>query len=398
MRSPRFAESTALLYGFVLLAVAGPLRAAEFSGEASAQGRWFPEDPLRDEQHGSIVSAAVEPEFWHDWADGDHRFYVQLFGRWDSGDDERTHADIRELYWRGTFRQELDVFVGFRKVFWGVTETVHLVDIINQTDFVENIRAEDKLGQPMVSATWFKDWGTVDLFLLPFFRERTFPGAKGRPGLPLRIDTGNPVYESSAEDTHFDWSARYSHYIGDIDFGLAWFSGTDRLPNFVPNADGTALLPLYEIVHRASLDAQWTREAWLWKLESVVRDRADKVSFGAVGGFEYTFFGVFDSAADIGVLAEYQYDDRVEPIIADNDIALGGRLTLNDVQDTQLLAFAAFDVDTGGMFTSVEGARRVGLNWGVSLEGRFFVNTDPEDLLHAFRRDHYVELEVTRYF
>jgi hypothetical protein len=50
------------------------------------------------------------------------------------------------------------------------------VDIINQTDLVENIDGEDKLGQPMVHFSYFGDWGVVDFFLLPYLRERTYPG------------------------------------------------------------------------------------------------------------------------------------------------------------------------------------------------------------------------------
>ncbi len=73
--------------------------------------------------------------------------------------------------------------VGVRRVFWGVTEFQHLVDIINQSDSVEDIDNEDKLGQPMINLSLVKDWGIVDFFVLPYFRERTFAGAEGRPGL-----------------------------------------------------------------------------------------------------------------------------------------------------------------------------------------------------------------------
>ena len=66
-------------------------------------------------------------------------------------------------------------------MFWGVTELRHLVDIINQTDLVENLDGEQKLGQPMVQLTLLKDWGTLDFFAMPYFRERTFTGPDGRP-------------------------------------------------------------------------------------------------------------------------------------------------------------------------------------------------------------------------
>ena len=87
---------------------------------------------------------------------------------------------LREAYWayedwsyKGT---EIELLVGINKVFWGVTESVHLVDIVNQTDLVEDLDQEDKLGQPMVNLALQHDWGLLNIYLLPYFRERTFPG------------------------------------------------------------------------------------------------------------------------------------------------------------------------------------------------------------------------------
>ena len=62
--------------------------------------------------------------------------------RLDSADSSRSHFDLRELnyLWLGD-AGELSVGIG--KVFWGVAEFVHLVDIINQTDLVENIDEEE---------------------------------------------------------------------------------------------------------------------------------------------------------------------------------------------------------------------------------------------------------------
>ncbi|MDD7885073.1 hypothetical protein [Flavivirga sp. 57AJ16] len=38
-----------------------------------------------------------------------------------------------------------------------MTESNHLVDIINQTDAVETFDGEEKLGQPMVQLSWGTD-------------------------------------------------------------------------------------------------------------------------------------------------------------------------------------------------------------------------------------------------
>ena len=59
--------------------------------------------------------------------------------------DQRTHGDIRELAYVHARVMIGSFVVGIRKEFWGVTEFQHLVDVINQTDGVEDFDGEDKL-------------------------------------------------------------------------------------------------------------------------------------------------------------------------------------------------------------------------------------------------------------
>ena len=379
----------------VLLAGAGTAGAGDLSGEVVVEGRLFPQDGADPAQHGANVSLAFEPEFFHDWQDGQQRLVVLPFVRWDQGDGRRSHFDLRELFWRKSF-SSADLYLGVRKVFWGVTESLHLVDVINQTDQVENGDGEDKLGQPMVQLTWLRDWGTLDFFLLPYFRQPTFAGRKGRLRGPLVDDDG--VFEAGAEEWNPDLALRWSHYFGDIDLGLGHFYGTSRQPRFVPGPQ--KVVPHYDLLHQTSVDLQYTRGDWLGKLEAVYRDGIDGRSVAAVGGFEYTRVGVLGTAADLGWVAEYQYDDRGAPFfpVGDNDLALGARLTLNDVQDTDVLAFVAADTDNGSLFGSLEGNRRVGASGEIRLEARLFTNVDAADPLAALRRDDYVQFEFIRYF
>jgi hypothetical protein len=98
------------------------------------------------------------------------------------------------------------ILLGANKVFWGVTESRHLVDIINQTDLVEDIDEEQNLGQPMVNLLLQRDWGQLDFYLKPWFRE--------------------PVLELAEA--------------------------------------GDRLLPFYHQISQLGLDVQYTRDAWLW--------------------------------------------------------------------------------------------------------------------------------------
>jgi hypothetical protein len=277
------------------------------------QARTFWDDSAwagQDDQalQGSVVATAEIR--WYNEA-GNQRASFIPFLRWDAIDVERSLADFREAYW--AFEGDgYELLVGANTVFWGVTESVHLVDIINQADFAGDIDGEDKLGQPMVRLALQRDWGELSAYLLPYFRQRTFAGRDGRFRPPLPVDTDRAVYESAAGEKHVDLALRYSHYIGDIDIGLNAFSGTSREPRFVPAPDGQSLLPVYDQVEQVGVDLQYTREAWLWKLEAIARDGATHSFAAAVGGFEYTFYQVTESAADIGLLVEYQYDGRDE--------------------------------------------------------------------------------------
>lgn len=129
----------------------------DISGEVQAEFRTFFEQPLdpRAFEHFD-VSIAGEVEFYRAWDGPQTSFLFTPFGRFDVEDKDRRHWDIREaLFTKVADQWELKFGVG--KEFWGVTESQHLVDTINQTDLVENLDGEEKLGQPMLNFSWITD-------------------------------------------------------------------------------------------------------------------------------------------------------------------------------------------------------------------------------------------------
>ncbi len=162
----RYRPSAAALLVWATLA---PAWAGDWSGDIGLEVRAFQHEALYPAQGNGGLSLYAAPEYSLDWDDGDQRILLAPFARLDSADSERSHFDLREFYWRKSFASA-ELSIGLRKVFWGVTESRHLVDIINQTDFVENLDTEDKLGQPMLSLRLVKDWGNLEFFVMPFFR------------------------------------------------------------------------------------------------------------------------------------------------------------------------------------------------------------------------------------
>ena len=372
----------------------------EFSGYAGFETRWFPNDAQFPEQlHGAQNSLLIEPEWIIE--NGDHQFSFIPFARIDARDDDRTHADIREAYWL-YIQDDWELLVGVNREFWGVTESRHLVNVLNQIDQVENIDEEDYLGQAMINLSIQKDFGRFSFYVLPLFRERTFPGDDGRLRAPLVVDEDDAEYESGAEQWHTDFAARYSHYIGNWDFAASYFYGTGREPTLITDTSGTQLIPHYDIINQLGIDVQYTHEEWLWKFEGIIREGQGDTFAATVLGLEYTLFQFNESDTDLGLLIEHLYDDRDEvgtPTTSlENDIFLGMRYTFNDIQDTALLAGGIIDLEDESYSLRIEAERRFGDSVKIELEGQLFSNTRDQSRTSAFKEDDFIQLSISQYF
>lgn len=382
--------------------------AHELSGYVEGEVRLFPENPNFTGQRDQSASLTFKPEYYHEFESGSSFIFVPFF-RLDSADAKRTYFDVRELTYLW-LHDDFELRLGVRKVFWGVTEVLHLVDIINQTDLVGNFDGEQKLGQPMANLSLARDWGTLDLFVLPFFRERTFPGQKGRLRFDTVVDTNQTQYESAAEEWHTDWAARYSHTLGDWDVGIYYFIGTSRDPTFILGAgDGgnPVILPVYQQIQQTGLDVSYVVGSWLWKLEALYRKgqgdlrgltRNDYVA--ATGGFEYTLTGIFGTQMDLGVIVEYLFDDRKDLALTpfENDVAGALRFAVNDPASSELLFGWVQDIDTDARFLFLEASRRIGEQWTLDLEYRAFLDQPASTFLFALRDDDYLQIGIKYHF
>jgi len=323
---------------------------------------------------------------------------ISPFFRIDQHDDERTHVDLREFIYRYS-GETWELNVGLGKVFWGVAESNNLVDIINQKDAVEGLSPEHKLGQPMVNILLLKDWGEISLFVLPGFRERTFAGPDGRPRGFLPIDSDNAAYESNAEDAHVDFAARISGAVNEWDLGAHLFHGTSReplliFPAFIPT-------PFYYQMTQVGVDIQATLESWLLKSEAIYRTGDSIIDHAQlVSGFEYSFYGVAESGVDIGVVAEWLYDDRGDKAdtVFQNDMLIGFRFALNDEQSSEALLGMITDLDGGANVLTAEASRRVSDKFKLTLEATVWANAEKDLFLGQLEQEDYLQIEFGYFF
>ncbi len=402
----KFCMHGVLMAALALLAAPG-VHAGEWDLSAilDLEAGIFPHAPANPRQSEATLSPSFsfEPKAVYEWNNGNDRFSFKPFARLDWDDSRRSHVDLREASWLH-LGDSWDTIVGVDKVFWGVTESRHLVDIINQTDAVENIDGEDKLGQPMLNFNLERDWGTASLYLLTGFRERTFAGAEGRFAGPLAIDHDGGTYEAGAAERHVDIAVRWRQTFGELDLGLAYFRGTSREPRLIPTPRNgvTFLVPRYDLISQLGLDTQLTRDATLWKLEAISRTGHGSRFYAAVAGVEHTLYGIAGTRADLGLLTEYQYDGR-NPATApvaneDRDIFVGARLTLNDEQDTAMLAGAVVDRTTRSTILSFEAERRLNDGAKLTVEVRIFTHIDARDTLAGIKNDDVLIARLSTYF
>ena len=379
----------------------------ELSGRMSVESRWFPRTGAWSGQRSHGSGFVAEPRLYVEDARGRSFTLAPLF-RFDAGDGRRTHADLREAYLLlfGEVRnQEWEVRLGVDRVFWGVTESRHLVNIVNQVDLVEHPYKEPTMGQAMAHITMSGDWGAVELFGMTWHRARTFPGKSGRLRFPLIVDNKRVSYESDAGRWHPDFAARYSRSAGDMDVGVSVFDGNNRDPLLLSGIDrngGPILVPDYERIRQFGLDAQLTAGSWLFKLEALgragARDRrgVEEDYVASTLGAEYTVYSVTGSAADLSLIGEWNYDGRGRNAtnIFQNDLFLAARLAFNDIQSTEVLGSMMNDFDTTTRVLTFEVNRRISGRFSLHLEAIALLDVDAGDLSYASRRDSFVELNV----
>jgi hypothetical protein len=366
----------------------------EMIGEVSFDNRYFFNVGLQ-EQEKNHSSFSFSPEIFKD--DSNRIFHFKAKLRRDSEDSGRNLNDIQELYLINIF-EDKEIKFGVSKEFWGVTETSHRVDIVNQTDFTEGFDGEEKLGQPMIKISFERPWGLLDIYALLGFRERNFSGIKGRLRSPLSINEKNSLYSSSSKNKRVDFAFRWSNYYDNLDIAISHFSGTSREPRFLPSPNKiNALVPLYEVIDQTGLEIQYLLDSLVIKGEVISRSGHGARFTAATYGFEYTQVGFLQTRMDLGWVVEFNHDDRLES----SPFVLGTRFSFNDIYDSQILSGFIINDRSKELGFLLEASRRIGECCLLSLEGVYFDDTDEDNgkqkLFQAFMEDDFLRAEFIYY-
>jgi len=275
-----------------------------------------------------------------------------------------------------------------------VAESRHLVDVINQRDVVVGGSGYVKMGQPLVGVTTRQAWGSLELMLMPYFREQSFLGRASALWSPIPVAADQPQYQSAARNWHLDAAVRWSHSLGAWDVAAMHFAGTNRDPRFVPGSDSggrPVLQPHYDVIGQTGVDVQWTRGSWLWKLEVVTLDPVPGRYYAAAGGVE---FAVADY---LSLFGEYAYDSRGDSATTsvNGDFFAGAQLLL---PDGSVRAGGYVDWRTLNTVLHVRAERRLSDVSLLALEVGGFLGRASLEPPQARRQHDYFSVYLVRYF
>lgn len=377
-------------------AVAGDIY-TEHYGKIETTFSAYPNAPTTAGQHRNFAAAALKPGFLVE--SGDLQFVFEPRLRF--GDSGAGVGDLRETT-LSTRTETMDLMVGTSILFWGQTESYNPVDIINSYDYTHGLSKGEKLGAPILSAAMPLGIGELEIIALPRFVENRYPGAASRHRLGLLIANDKSIYSANAERNDAGGALRWTGYMGDLDLGLSYFSGTGRDPRFIPQLDGR-FVPDYSKITQTGIDLQYLAGDTAFKAELINRTGqynrhgiAETYQAGVIG-LEHNIYAVFDSDYDMAVIAEYAGDGRGTDSHSgfQNDLVGGVRLLLNDIDDTEIFALASRDLDYNTMRGTGKLTTRMTDN--LVLEGEVSVvsglQRDPGAA--AFYRDDYAAVTVT---
>ena len=362
---------------------------AETSGSLEITGSYFPKS--LDASFDTNITAEAKVIGYEEL--DDFQLEYEIIIRKSLNDNGKDIVEPRQLFLSKTFGN-IDAYLGYRHAFWGVAESRNLVDLINQQDMAAGISPDNKLGAPSISIETYLGSGELQYWYIPRFRERTFNDANAHPGFGIPVSPAQFAHVKGSKAS--DKALRYANSIGDIDYALSMFDGTVREPLIRVNEMG-GIIPYYERTRSIGLELQYTGDSILYKLESLTGTQGEEFFNAVVLGTEKIVYSVFETQWDMGLIIEYQYDDRAQALI-DRIITSGVRLTANDEFDTSLLVLYTVDANSNQSLFGLEASRR--LRSGMTLDLNYSLyHSDVQNLpFYSLIDDSEVKVTLGYYF
>ena len=354
----------------------------------------------------NTYSSFIKSEIFFDFKN-DLEFLMEPYLRYDRYDKNRSLFDFKEnnlTY----YYNDIQLKAGISEVFWGITESKNLVDIINPKDVTDGDQ-KAKLGQTMLAfSNYSEKFGILDFYYLPFFKNSSQIGEEGRLRLSKPIENYNIVYEGGAGSKVPSWALKWEHSFRFFDFSLQGFRGNSRESSTIGKLENLQLKYFqgYERISQIGTYFQVISGPIIYKLEAIKRNGQKNAKnirenfFSYTLGLEHLINNLFENKWDLTSFIEYHNDDRNgdSTDILQNDLFLATRLNFNNIDGTEFLTSITLDTDGGGNTSTVELSSRITDNIRVTGSYNSYWSANEKDILYSFRRDNYFSINIINYF
>lgn len=349
---------------------------------------------------------------------------ARVYGRLDALDFNRTIYLVEEL-WAEVKWGDLDIRIGADLLNWTATEAFHPADIINARNLDSDFESYEKLGEPMIALSYDIGVGSLSLYFFPYYTESLLPAQSSRLSfIPPEVPVGSMLRMDAhghLNDTEFgpQGALRFTQSFQGIDLGLHIVHHMDRSqPEVLIDIEQQVGRPLFRTVTQIGGTYQQVIDAVILKVEAGYRTFArpenNITPFGPVQerdhlqvavGIEYGW--LIDNTVDLVLIAECQSYFLVDKEIRQSlgvfqrDALLGSRISLNDINNTELLFTGIIDLeDPEQLLINATVSRRFLSAWSLSAAFRM-VFGEAANINQGFQvppaSDH-ARLFLTRYF
>lgn len=316
--------------------------------DVATTGRYYfnAEDKNQTVDNQFSKGIKVEAKFKHKF--DNTKFNSHLFANWDSADESRRYIDVRKanFYYR---HNDVTVGAGIDTFFWGVSESINVVNVLNQSDIMESLDGKVKLGQSFISASKRFSNGDISVYYLPEFNAVTFPE---RPSYGLPISERN-LFENNKKEGGF--AARGLFYFDQYEFAISYFKGTRRSPILIPQPSANILTPFYVQTENILFDGVYLADDFTLKLEAKTGKELNNGFSTANVGIEYPSYIFADYIEEVTLIAEYVFDDRelTAETHGQNDLFIGAKFDFGDTNQGRARFLYSYDFDYQGQYAEL---------------------------------------------
>ena len=317
------------------------------------------------------------------------KFDAKLFANWDSADENRRYGDIRQAKLAGRWG-DFGAAAGIDTFFWGVSESINLVNVINQSDIRESIDNKVKQGQTFAALNYRLDAGELGVYFFPRFVARDFP-LRPAYGLPVSADNR---YES--DDKNGGVAARGLFYLDDFEFALGYFNGTRRDPLLLPQPQLGKLTPWYIQTENFLFDAVYLTDSLIYKLEFKTGRELGGGFVASNLGIEYPVYALGETLQDMVLIAEYVFDDRAEQAEShgQNDLFIGSKFAFAE-NAAQVRLLYSYDWDHSSQYAEASCQYRLNDYLRIKAKVMGVLSATPDaQRLYALKNEQFAKFSI----